>query len=192
MSNDPVLPVASAARLTVVVTRRIRAGREGEYELAMREFVAWCLAQPGHEGLHVLRPAPGGRDYTVVARFHDEPARRAFTRAPEYARWMERLGLLTEGDPRIQELTGLEGFVSLPEQGLPRPPAWKQAVATFLGVLPTALVLGEVLAPRLAGLPLLVAAALFNGAVVASLTWLVMPLVTRALHRWLFPAEARS
>jgi antibiotic biosynthesis monooxygenase (ABM) superfamily enzyme len=27
--------------------------------------------------------------------------------------------------------------------------------------------------------------AVFNAGVVASLTWLVMPLITRALHRWL-------
>lgn len=180
------------SRLTAVISRRIRAGHELEYERAMREFVAWCLAQPGHEGLHVLRPAQGERDYTVVSRFRDEGARRRFTGSPEYARWMERMAGLTDGDPRIQELTGLEGFVSLPERALRRPPAWKQATATFLGVLPTALVLGQMLAPRLAGLPLLVQAALFNGAVVASLTWLVMPLVTRALHRWLFPAEART
>jgi antibiotic biosynthesis monooxygenase (ABM) superfamily enzyme len=180
------------SRLTAVVSRRIRAGREDEYERVMREFLAWCLSQPGHEGLHVLRPARGERDYTVVSRFRDAESRRSFTGSPEYARWMERLAPLTDGDPRIQELTGLEGFVSLPERALRRPPAWKQAAVTFLGVLPTALVLGEVLAPRLASLPLLARAAVFNAAVVAALTWIVMPLVTRALHRWLFPAEARA
>lgn len=180
MSSEP------EPQLTAVVSRRIHPGREDEYERTMREFVAWCLAQPGHLGLHVLRPAAGERDYTVVSRFRDEGARRAFTGSGEYARWMARLAPLTEGDPRIQELTGLEAFVSLPERALRRPPSWKQAAATFLGVLPTALVLGAVLAPRLAGLPLLARAAVFNAAVVASLTWLVMPLVTRALHAWLF------
>jgi len=174
-------------RLTVVVARRIRAGKEDEYERTMRDFVSWSLSQPGHEGLHVLRPGPGERDYTVVARFRDEASRRAFTAAPEYARWMQRLGELTEGDARIQELTGLEGFVSLPGRALRRPPAWKLAVATFLGVFPTALVLGRVLAPHLELLPLLVSSVLFNAAMVALLTWVVMPLVTRVLNGWLFP-----
>src|SRR6185503_12634473 len=137
------------SRLTVVVARRIRAGSEEEYERTMREFVGWSLAQPGHEGLHVLRPAQGERDYTVVSRFRDETARRAFTGSAEYSSWMERLGRLTEGEPRIQELTGLEGFVSLPGRELRRPPTWKLAVATFLGVLPTSITLGKYLAPRI-------------------------------------------
>jgi len=184
------MPNESDSLLTVVVARRIRAGHEDEYERTMRDFVAWSLTQPGHEGLHVLRPAHGERDYTVVSNFRDVAARRAYTGSSEYASWMARFAPLTEGDPRIRELTGLEGFVSMPGRALGRPPSWKLAVATFLGVFPTALLLGEVLAPRIASWPLLARAVTFNAAMVAMLTWLVMPLVTRALHGWLFPERA--
>lgn len=181
---------SAAPGLTVVVSRRIRPGREREYEGAMRDFVAWSLGRPGHEGLHVLRPGPQESDYTVVARFRDEAARRSFIAAPEYAAWMARLGELTDGPAKIRELCGLEGFVTLPGHALRRPPTWKLAGATFLGVLPTALVLGELLAPRLASWPLLARAAAFNAAVVACLSWIVMPAVTRALHGWLHPTRA--
>lgn len=184
------MTTASEPRLTVVVARRIHAGREDDYERAMRDFVAWSLAQPGHEGLHVLRPSPDERDYTVVSRFRDEAARRAYTSSREYAEWMARFALLTDGDPRIQELTGLEGFVTMPGRALRRPPTWKLAVATFLGVLPTSLFLEQVLAPRTAALPRLLRSAFFAAAMVAMLSWIVMPLVTRALHKWLFPERA--
>lgn len=176
--------------LTVVVARRIREGLADEYERSMREFVAWSLAQSGHEGLHVLRPAAGERDYTVVARFRDEAARRAYTSSPEYRDWMARFARLTEGDARIQELTSLEGFVSLPGRALRRPSSWKLAVATFAGVFPTSVALGVMLAPRLSAWPFPLADAAFAAAMVALLTWIVMPLVTRALHRWLFPERA--
>src|SRR5882672_414546 len=104
----------SDSPLTVVVARRIRTGREGAYEQIMREFVAWSLTQPGHAGLHVLRPGPGERDYTVVSTFRDVAARRAYTGSGEYANWMSRFASLTEGDPRISELSGLEAFLSMP------------------------------------------------------------------------------
>ena len=186
MSNE------NDSRLTVVVARRIRGGHEDEYERTMRDFVAWSLTQPGHEGLHVLRPSRGERDYTVVSSFRDAAARSAYTGSSEYAGWMARFALLTEGDPRIRELTGLEGFVTMPGHALRRPPPRKLAVATFLGVLPTSLFLGEALSPRIAAWPFLARAAAFSLAMVALLTWIVMPLVTRALHGWLFPERAHE
>lgn len=186
MSNESKSP------LTVVVARRIRAGHEDEYERTMRDFVAWSLTQPGHQGLQVLRPLRGERDYTVVSNFRDADTRRAYTGSSDYARWMERFAPMTEGDPRIRELTGLEGFVSMPGSGLRRPPPRKLAVATFLGVFPTSVFLGETIGPRIAPWPLLARAAVFAAAMVAMLTWIVMPLVTRALHGWLFPERANE
>ena len=181
------MPNESDSLLTVVVARRIRAGHEDAYERTMRDFVAWSLTQPGHEGLHVLRPSRGERDYTVVSSFRDAAARSAYTGSSEYASWMARFAPLTEGDPRIHELSWLEAFVSMPGRAVRRPPPRKLAVATFLGVLPTSVFLGETLGPRIAAWPLLARATTFAAAMVAMLTWIVMPLVTRALHGWLFP-----
>jgi len=57
-----------------------------------------------------------------------------------YQEWMNRLGELTEGDARIEELSGLEGWFTLPEHaGLAKPPKYKMALATFLGVFPVAI-----------------------------------------------------
>ena len=66
-------------------------------------------------------------------------------------------------------------------------PKWKIAVATFLGVLPTATVLDQLLGPRIAGWPYLAGQAAFAASMVTILTWAVMPLATRALGGWLRP-----
>jgi len=53
--------------ITVVVRRRVKPGHEAEFETAMREFIGFALASPGHLDIHVLRPAATGpADYTVV------------------------------------------------------------------------------------------------------------------------------
>ena len=101
---------------------------------------------------------------------------------------MNRLGELTEGDPRIEELSGLEGWFTLPEHpGLAKPPKYKMALATFLGVFPVAMGLNLTLGPAIRPWHFVLSSAIFNACVVILLTWVVMPLVTRALHRWLFP-----
>ena len=185
---EPTTPPFEDAPVTVVVHRRVRAGKQAEYEEMMRGFVQFALTAPGFRGLSVLRPSEGGRDYTVVDRFADTAARREFRSSPLYAGWMRRLGALTEGDPRIDELTGLEAwFPPAGPAALRNPRKVKLALATFCGVFPTTMALNLVLGPTLSKLPFLLASVTFNAGVVAALTWLVMPFVTRVLRRWLYP-----
>jgi antibiotic biosynthesis monooxygenase (ABM) superfamily enzyme len=61
------------------------------------------------------------------------------------------------------------------------------AVATFLGVFPVAMTLNVTLGPVIRSWNFVLSNALFNACVVAGLTWVVMPLVTRLLSGWLHP-----
>ena len=174
--------------ITVVVRRRVKAGREAEFETAMREFIGFALSSPGHLDIHVLRPAaPGPLDYTVVDKFASAEARRAFKESSTYQKWMERLKVLTEGDPAIEEMGGLAGWFSLPERPHAKPPAkYKMAFVTFLGVYPLATVLSRFFANLLSAWHPLLLGVVVNVAVVGMLAWVVMPLLTRLFARWLF------
>jgi len=61
------------------------------------------------------------------------------------------------------------------------------AVATFFGVFPLAMLLNLTLGPAIREWPFVLRNAVFNAAVVALLSWGVMPVVTRVLHGWLQP-----
>jgi uncharacterized protein len=177
--------------VTVVVRQRAKPGAEARFETAMREFIRFALGFPGNRGIHVLRPAPGSREYTVVNRFAGPGARQSFKASAEYREWLGRLRELSESDPSIEEQRGLGGWFAAPSVPRPRMPGrLKMALVTFLGVYPLTASL-----PRLFGWllpdwhPLLVNLVV-TCLIVSALTWAIMPVLTRVFARWLFGRPA--
>ena len=63
------------------------------------------------------------------------------------------------------------------------PPRWKRALVTWLAMFPMVSALAHAIAPL--RLPLLATIALSTSVSIASLTWIIMPRLPRALTRWL-------
>ncbi len=173
----------------VAITRKVREGAEAEYEEKLRRFVQSSLSAPGTRGVQMLHPAPqaASREYGILRSFATAEDRDAFYQSPMYAEWEKDVAHLVEGKPGYRDLHGLEAWFEHPE--LPRPPRWKLAVATLVGVYPTSLFLGTFVAPQVHHLHRSVTTLIIASCMVAALTWLVMPLVTKVMHRWLHPAE---
>jgi antibiotic biosynthesis monooxygenase (ABM) superfamily enzyme len=168
----------------IAITRRVRPGCEAEFQQALREFMQTSFAHGGVLGASLLTPPPGSntREYGILRTFASESERDAFYDSPTFRAWDERARTMTEGEPVYRQLHGLEAWFRSPHNP---PPRWKMAVATFLGVFPVAMVLNLTLGPVIRSWPFMISNAVFNACVVALLTWVVMPVVTRMLHRWL-------
>ena len=183
-------PPPEDTSVTVVVRRRTKPGCEEEFETAMRDFIDYALASPGNRGIHVIRSDQGHpRDYTVVNRFEDAAARKAFVATGPYKEWMIRLRALTEEEPYIEEHGGISGWFTLP--GKPAagpPPKVKMALTTFLGVYPLTSLLPPLFGRLLPDWHPLLRNVLVTGLIVVLLTWVVMPNLTRIFRRWLFPS----
>jgi antibiotic biosynthesis monooxygenase (ABM) superfamily enzyme len=178
--------------LTVLITRTVRAGREAAFEAAVRAWIPTALAFPGHLGVHMHRPPPGGREYAAVLKFCSGADWDAFAASDPYRRFLAGIREHLEADPRVETVSGLETWFTPP--GTPvalAPPRWKMAVITWLGVNLTAAALSYVLPPLTAGWPWALAFVTFNAGVVAGLTWVVMPLLGRLFSVWLQPTRRR-
>ena len=171
----------------LAITRRVRAGCEAEFQQALREFLQTSFAHGGVLGASMLTPLPGSdnREYGILRTFANDAERAAFYDSPLFKAWQERARKWTEGEPVSRQLHGLEAWFRSPSH--PPPPRWKMAVATFLGVFPVAMLLNLALGPVIRSWPFVLGNAAFNLCVVAILTWVVMPLVTRLLRGWLHP-----
>jgi quinol monooxygenase YgiN len=111
-------PLPEDKSVTVVVRRRTKPGCELPFEEAIRCFIGFALSAPGNRGIQVLRSDEGNpREYTIVDRFADAPARRAFTGSGAYREWMTRLREFTENDPHLGEMEGLAAAAAEAEDG---------------------------------------------------------------------------
>ena len=112
-----------------------------------------------------------GLVYPLLSRLEVDPA--ALRRA---------LGEALDKIPRVFGGTATAVLTAAPSVG----------TATFAGVFPTATALNLALGPTLRSWNFILGNAVFNLCVVALLTWIVMPLLTRALHGWLHPEEGKA
>ena len=176
----------------VAITRRIKPGCEQEFQTALKEFFAHSLTQTGVRGAAMLVPPPGSSsmEYGILRSFANAAERDAFYASPLYLEWKKRVAPLSDGEPEARELHGLEAFFR--QDGPSLPPTWKMAIATYLGVLPVVMGLALTLRPFIRSWNFVFNNIVFNAFVVGLLTWVVMPLITRALHGWLYANDPKS
>jgi antibiotic biosynthesis monooxygenase (ABM) superfamily enzyme len=170
----------------VAITRRVRPGCEAEFQQALREFFKTSFGHDGVLGASMLIPLPGSdsREFGILRTFASEKERDAFYESEMFQAWEKRARTLTEGEPVYRQLHGLEAWFRSPQSP---PPRWKMALVTLLGVYPVSLLIGFTLSPQLRKLPLALNLFIVSLLIVACLTWIVMPRLTRGLKGWLNP-----
>jgi len=174
--------------ITVCIARTVKPGCEAAFEQALHNFVQRSLKLPGQLGVHVMRPAPGtdSREYGIIRKFCNREALAAFRTSKEYLEWNETVQELTEGSARVEELSGLESWFTLPTAQLRPLPKWKMALLTLTGVYPTSLLMGQTIGQWTRDWPFFLNALAVAAVMVVLLTWVVMPLLSRLLHSWLY------
>lgn len=168
----------------IAITRRVLAGKEEEFKNSLRRFLGESFIHGGVHGAGMITLLPGGheRDIGILRTFADEAERDAFYNSQLFKEWEEYASTVTEPSPEYRQLNGLEAWFRAP--GAP-PPRWKMAIATLLGVYPTSLFLAWSIGSFIQPLPLVIRSLVMAAAMVAILTWIVMPNVTRILKHWL-------
>ncbi|CAM3750560.1 antibiotic biosynthesis monooxygenase [Polaromonas hydrogenivorans] len=179
--------------VTVLVTRRVKAGHETAFEQASGDMTAAARAFPGYLGGQLVRPdTEGGSEdpslYHVVFAFDTAHHLQGWQQSPARSLGLASIAQHIEGQT-LRPVSGLGHWFAAPvgPQQNP-PPRWKVAVVTRLGICPTVYVLFLLLGALLAPWPLLPRVMLLTALVVLIMTWAVAPQLTQLLKPWLYPA----
>jgi antibiotic biosynthesis monooxygenase (ABM) superfamily enzyme len=173
-----------ANEIHVAVVRRVRPGREAEFESAVSQFLSEAETVAGSGHARLIRPvgASGPRDYGFIRTFANAADRDAFYGSDFYRQWDERMRPLVEGEVRRREIHGLEAFFH--DAGVP-PPKWKMALLTWIGVTPTVYIFIAAVPAVFGEMPPLIQLCIVTAFVVPTLAWAVMPLLVRLFRSWL-------
>lgn len=191
VNSEKTAPETKQDPVSVHINRIVRPGREAEFEAALRDFLPLSMKTPGQMGVHIIRPAPGSdsRDYGIIRLFANAAARDDFYASSLFHDWEDIAAPLCEPGFKRQDICGLETWFTPPGQrAVVPPPRSKMAVVTFMAVYPAGMLVSIVSHPFIGDWPLFARAFINSAAIVVLLAWVIMPRLTRWLHRWLYPA----
>ena len=177
--------------VTVVVTRRVRAGREAAYETWLARLIEEASTLPGYLGTSIHRPRVGGpREYTSIFRYDSVDHLRAFEESDLRRRALASVADLVEGDAIWERLTGLElWFTPPPGTVVPQPSRLRMALVMIAVVYGLVLSIGKLVALGLGQAPPPLRLLITITLEVFLMTYLLMPRLTRWLARWIYPGR---
>ena len=187
--DDRKPPLGDDPPVTAVASRRVKPGREREFEEWIRGIFAAANEFPGYLGSDVFRPGESGDDeYRIVFRFDHESNLHAWESSEERRRWLDKSRPLLKEEEKVSVLTGLETWFTLPSgHAASPPPRYKMAAVTWLAVFPVVTIIFSLFGQWLNLLPVLLRTLIFTAVMVTLMTYVVMPRMTRLFSFWLYP-----
>lgn len=182
--------------ITVVLSRRVKLGKEKDFEVLLQAIAKEALKFPGHQGVSILRPEPGAKPiYTIVMHFRSKEELEAWTNSSTRANLLAQVEALCESALQVQQISALEGWFQMPGSPIIIPPKrYKTAVVSWIAIVPLLLLFNIVIVPSLPPLlllPFVVRLLIVAAITILLMTYFVMPQMTRLFRPWLYP-KSRS
>ena len=179
-----------AEPITVSITRTVDPHRAKEVAAWARAGQDLLSASPGYLGSGWVRPDPESPEWHMLFRFADAESLASWEASPERAWWVASALGMVEHSPE-ERRTGIEGWFDQPasvevvDEKPFTPPRWKQMVAIFLVFYPLSLAGNWVLSGFASEWAMPLRVLVLVVAVTPIMTYIALPLVTRALRPWL-------
>ena len=118
---------------------------------------------------------------------------RAWQDSDERRRWLDKSRPLLHEEEKVNVLTGLETWFTLPSRPAEPPPSrYKMAAVTWLAVVPVVFIMFSLFGQWLNLLPAWLRTLVFSAVTVTLMTYVVMPRMTRLFSFWLYPDREKE
>ncbi len=187
-------PDRSQGVVTTVVRRRVRPGRQGDYEAWLARLQADAAHLDGFLGAEAHPPERAtDRMYTSIFRFASLEERDAFQRSDLNQRALHDVIDLVEADPIWDTYTGLElWFTPPPGTIAPQPVRWRMALLLGTVVYLLVLIFGTIASAVLGDIPVPLRLAIVIAVEIILMTYVLLPYLSRRLARWIYPTTKHN
>ena len=176
--------------VTVVVTRKVKRGRESEYEDWLRRLLEESKSMKGYLGATIQKPAPGSTEYTSIFRFDTVDNLRKFEESELRSRYLREVLDYIEADAIWKKFTGLEFWFSPPKGTvIPQPSRFRMALVMIAVVFGLVLSIGQVVSIVAVELPSYIRLFVTISIEIFLMTYVLMPRITRLLAKWIYPSS---
>lgn len=201
--QESLLDAPQARRLpvTVSITRRVDSTRLPDVTRWVQSGVNIANSYEGFLGSGWVRAGHDSDEWHMLYRFADDAALDAWEGSEDRAAWLYEGRELVEL-ARVERRTGIEGWFDQPHTATGAtaaqdaalgaaqvvPPRWKQAVTIWLGFFPLSLLftfLVTTFVPFWHQLWLPATVLITTLCLTPTMTYVLLPFVTRILHPWL-------
>lgn len=187
-STSPDGAVSGSGPVTVLVNRAIAAPGEKAFLASLIELLQEFDAFPGSSGSMVFRRETGDEvEFSILQRFATSAAHDAWLASPGFARWRSVVAPVTPTPGHVHRYSGMESFF-VTAQAPDAPPRWKMVLLLLVAVYPVSLGVATWLAPALARVSLLAGTFLTSVLMVLTMTYVLVPILTKVFQGWLAPA----
>lgn len=175
--------------VTTVVRRKVKAGREKDYEAWLERLTRGAAEQfKGYLGAEFHRPASAGADYCCIFRFASLEQLDAFEQSDFRSRMLAEAAPFFAADAAWERMTGLEfWFDPPPGTKVPQPSPHRMALVLVVVVFALVLILNLLLGPLMTGWPLPLRVLVTVCIQVGLMTYVIMPRLTPRIARFIYP-----
>lgn len=183
--------------VTLVIKHRVKPGHEAAYETWLKKTVNVASQRKGHLGADIHQDNHGGLQvFTCVLRFCSTDVVQSWLDSTErHELVQEALPMLADGD-QTEVTAGSEFWFAPAAENQQQPPRWKQAVISFLVILPLSLIVPKLWIPVLSLHPFsasyLGSNIVITATIVTLVVYLCMPAAMRLFAPWLSQSSSTT
>lgn len=174
--------------ITTIVRHRIKIGAEKDFERWINDISKIARTYKGFKGRFMIPPKEESslNLYIIAFQFENLETLTNWMDSEERKLELEKLKVYSEQEMQLEYQEGIDFWFTQPKDQVNRPPKWKMSILTWIAVFPGVVFLSKFFSFMFPDFSSTFIVFFVTLTLVALLTWVLMPNLTRIFKKWLY------